>query len=224
MGDFLHDRPGATIKNQHHTASCFLILLYRGGKGSSRTRGSAPRCRRDHYAERRAEAQVPKHNNIYDLVKEAARKHRVSHWELLEEAIEALRTRKLSAVNLSEVINPRTNPTMTYRHWLECGQPYADPRPCVGYFKRIIVPNSDFEKWRRSELRARTRGPEEGTTGYRALDRKVFPSIFKRIKTGRARAAHGAALQLFDEGKIKGTSRESAAKRVSTRYLREYMR
>src|SRR5262249_20421246 len=164
-----------------------------------------------------AGARVTKLTNIYDLAKEAALKLRVSRWELLGEAIEALRTEKLLALNLSEVINPKINLKMTYGHWLAGYRAY-DPRPFAGFFKHIIVRKSDFERWLRAEKKTRKRGPEQGTTGYRALDRKVFPSISKLIQTGRARAPHGAALQLFDEGKIKGNGRESAAKRVSTRY------
>jgi hypothetical protein len=92
----------------------------------------------------------------------------------------------------------------------------------VGFFKRIFVPNSDFEKWRRSEQSARMRGPQRGGTGYQEADRKLFPLTKKLISRGEVTSAHAAGLRFFDQGKIKGASRASAAKRFSGRYLKEH--
>jgi hypothetical protein len=164
---------------------------------------------------------LPKQTNIFDLVKETARKLRVSHWELLDEAIEALRTNKLSAVNHSEPIKPKTNPTLTYGQWLKAAQPDADPRPVVGIFKSIIVRNSDFEKWLRGRSKL-PRGPIRGTTGYQEADRKLFPEISSLIETGDAQSAYGAALRIADKIAGRNTKPESKAIRLSALYRKEH--
>jgi hypothetical protein len=109
---------------------------------------------------------VPKHTNIYDLVKEAGQRLRIPRAELLEEAIEALRTGKLLAVNLSEVMDPKVNPKLTYGGWLQCYRG-SDPESSKNFFMRIFVPKSEFERWQHAEKKTRKRGPEQGTTGFR---------------------------------------------------------
>jgi len=186
------------------------------------TAGTALAFRRDHHAERYADARpCPSRRTSLILSKKPRESIAFLIGSCWKKAIEALRTRKLSAVNLSEVINPKTNPTMTYAHWLVCGQAYADPRPVVGFFKRIKVRNSDFEKWRRSEQRARRPGPARDTTGYQASDRKLFPEISRMIESGDARSAYGAALRIADKIAGRNSKPESRAIRLSALYRKE---
>ena len=163
---------------------------------------------------------MPKHTNIYDLVKEAAQRLRVPRTELLEEAIEALRTGELRAVNLSELINPKVNPTMTYGGWLECYRG-SDPESSKNFFMRIIVRKLDFDKWLRTRKKTRQRGPEKGTTGFRASDKKLLAQMRKLIRHGEATSIHNAAQMLADKIKGGGTSL-SKVKRLSTRYRERY--
>jgi len=163
---------------------------------------------------------VPKHTNIYDLVKEAARRLRVPRAELLEEAIQALRTGELRAVNLSERINPKVSPTMTYGGWLQCYRG-SDPESSKNFFMRIIVRRLDFDKWLRIQKKTRHRGPEKGTTGLRASDEKLLPLMRKLIRHGEATSIHNAAQMFADKIKGGGTLL-SKVKRLSARYRERY--
>jgi hypothetical protein len=87
------------------------------------------------------------------------------------------------------------------------------------FLKHIIVRTVDFDRWLRKANKS-GRGPEYGTTGYQALDRKAFPRMKRLIKEGKARSAYGAALKLTNELAGDGTP-ESKAKRVATLYHKE---
>jgi len=172
------------------------------------------------HAERHAEARVAKRSNIWDLVEDAAARLRRPRLELWQSVAEALDEGKLPAAP------PGTAPAFPLKDWLrgfrQSVERFNDPRVCARILKHIIVSISDFNKLLKTTGKSR-RGPVPGQTGrFQKSDRKVFPDIRSRIKSGRAGSPHDAALQLYDEGKIKGNSCESAAKRVATRYLREY--
>jgi hypothetical protein len=146
--------------------------------------------------------------------------------ELWQAATKALLAKNLPALNLSERMNPKIAVT-TYRDWLvgylRSLERFNDPtNGCAHILKCIIVRVSDFRKWLRGVGGGR-RGPQQGTTGYRDYDRKLFPRIKRLIDSGAARSAYGAALQLVREMKIEGGGTdESRAKRLSQRYRKEY--
>jgi len=160
-------------------------------------------------------------DNIYDLVERAAARHRIPPLQLWQETAKAIIERKLPIVNsLSDRITPVGGPTL--EEWLFGFRASVDRFNALGprarILKQIIVYSTDFERWFRKTHKQR--GPEHGTTGYQALDSKLFPQISRLLKM--ARSSYGAALMLADQGKIAGAgSRESKAKRVSRLYLRE---
>jgi hypothetical protein len=158
---------------------------------------------------------VPKEGNIYDLIEREAARSRIPRIELWQSVAKALVEKRLEALRLPVQFS-----------WLvgfkAAVDRHNDPNICARILKHIIVRVSDFEKWLRGGKKSTKRGPVRGATGLQALDRKLFSQISKRIKTGKARSAHHAALQLFDEDKVSGNSRKSTAKRVSGRYLKEY--
>jgi hypothetical protein len=184
------------------------------------TARTAPAFRRDLYAERLAEAHVPKHRSIYDLVKEAAQRLRLPRSDLLQEAIDALRAKELPAANLSELINPKVNPTMTYGGWLECYRG-SDPESSKNFFTRIIVRKSDFEKWLGVKKKTRERGPEHGTTGFRVSDENVVGQMRKLIRRGLATSPNSAASMLVAQIRGGGTQ-VSKQKRLIARYYEKY--
>jgi hypothetical protein len=168
---------------------------------------------------------VPKITNIWDLVERATARGGIPRLEFWQKVTKALLLGELPALNLSEQIHPKIAVT-TYREWLiglsaAVGR-FNDPQVGARFLKRIMVRESDFQSWRRTAAAGR-RGPRQGTTGYAKEDRKLFPRIKKLIATGSATSARAAALQLFDEGKVNGNSRDSAAKRVAGRYLKEHI-
>jgi hypothetical protein len=71
-------------------------------------------------------------------------------------------------------------------------------------------------------LKGPSRGPTQGTTGYRALDRKLFPRITKLLKSGKVRSVHDAAMHLADKIAGSGTP-ENKAKRLSALYRKEHV-
>ena len=90
----------------------------------------------------------------------------------------------------------------------------------VRILKGIFVNEADFKNWFRKEMKRR--GPPSGTTGFRDVDRQLFPEISRLIKRGDARSAYGAALILEREGKLVGrAAAENKAKRVAALYRRE---
>jgi len=160
---------------------------------------------------------VPKESDIYDLVEREAARSGIPRIELWQSV----------AKGLVEKTLPVSSLPLLPAGWLVGFRAsidrYDDPNPgVVRILKLIFVRASDFKKWLRGGKRSAKRGPVRGVTGLQASDRKLFPEIAKRIKTRKARSARDAALQLFDERKVSGNSRESAAKRVSGRYLKEY--
>jgi hypothetical protein len=88
------------------------------------------------------------------------------------------------------------------------------------YLRRITVDKRHFDSWLRNATKPRA-GPPRKATGYAVADRKLFPAIAELLESGEALSVRDAVLKLFDDNKIKGASRESAAKRVASRYLRE---
>jgi hypothetical protein len=143
---------------------------------------------------------------------------------LWQDVARALIEKKLRGLNLSS--RPFSQAHQTLGDWLvgfeRAIRRGSDPSAFQHILKLIFVRASDFKKWLRGGKRSVKRGPVQGVTGLQASDRKLFSEMGKRIKTGKARSARDAALQLFDEEKVSGNSRESAAKRVSSRYLKEY--
>ncbi|MDE2284433.1 MAG: hypothetical protein KGK33_07450 [Hyphomicrobiales bacterium] len=149
--------------------------------------------------------------------------------ELWQKVAGALLSGELPAANLAERIGRAT--PIRFFEWLG-GSPVSlggfrasvdrgnDPNRVAHILRRIMVPDSEFQRWLRTAA-AERRGPRRGTTGYQSSDRKQFAHIEKLMQSGAARSAYGAALQLFDQGKIKGNSRISAAKRVSALFRRE---
>lgn len=168
---------------------------------------------------------MPKEGNIYDLVEHAAARRAVPRLELWQNVARALVNRELPALNLSVLLAPKTAPAMTIGAWLlgfrSAVDRHNDPSRCAHILKQIIVRVADFEKWLRKAADG-PRGPQHGTTGYAALDRKLFPQLKAMVKKGDARAAYGAAKKLAFDGKIAGKgTHENRAKRLATRYLRE---
>lgn len=166
---------------------------------------------------------MSKEDNIYDLVERAAAQRKVPRLELWQKTARALVDGELSSLNLFEVLQPRTSPTLTLAIWLR-GFGAAmdrgnDPGRLAHILKHIIVRKADFQRWL-GKANKSARGPEYGTTGYRTSDRKAFRRISQLIKDGKARGAYGAALQLADELAGDGTP-ESKAKRAATLYRRE---
>jgi len=186
---------------------------------------SAPRCRRDNHADHNADVRVPKQSNIYDLVERSAARNAIPRLELWQAAAKALVGKNLAIANLSNFRDPNGS-LERFENWLSYFRASVDrlkdPNSNAGLLKDIIVRVSSFEKWLRKEKKRGRRGPVRGTTGSQDSDRKVFPLIKKLIDDKGARSARDAALQLFDKKRIKGNSRDSAAKRVSARYLKEY--
>ena len=169
-------------------------------------------------------AQSRIRSNIYDLVEQAAARHGIPRLPLWQKVAKALTDGRLKAArSLSE----RLNGGPTLAEWLVGFQASVDRNndPNDGgrwrILKLIIVRKADFVRLLRNT--GKRRGPRCGTTGFRDADRKLFPEITRMTKGGgKARSAYGAALHLADEGKIAGTgSRETKAKRVSARYLKE---
>jgi hypothetical protein len=90
----------------------------------------------------------------------------------------------------------------------------------VRILKEIYVNVADFENWFRKEMKRR--GPPSGTTGFRDVDRQLFPEISRLIKQGDARSPYGAAVMLEKAGKLAGDAApENKAKRVATLYRKE---
>ena len=139
-----------------------------------------------------------------------------------EDVARALIEQELPSLNLSSSHDPH----QTLVAWLvgfeSAIRRGSDPSRFQRHLKLILVRASDFKKWLRGGKRSAKRGPVRGVTGLQALDRKLFPQIDRRIKTGKARSVRDAVLQLYEERKVLGNSPESAAKRVSSRYLKEY--
>ena len=172
---------------------------------------------------------MPKLTNIYDLVERAAARGGMPRLELWQKVARALLSGELPATNLAERIGPAA--ATTFFDWLG-GSPASvggframvdrgnDPNGVAHILRRIMVPDSEFQRWLRAAA-AERRGPRRGTTGYQWSDREQFPHIEKLMQSGAARSPYGAALQLYDQGKIKGNSRISAAKRVSALYRKE---
>jgi hypothetical protein len=177
---------------------------------------------------------VPKKSNIYHLVERAAARPRIAtpRMELWQLAAEALVKKELATSNSSMVINPTVYPKMTFGDWLIGFRAAVnrgnDPSGFSHILKLIIVGSVDFEKWLRKAIEGRggsERGPETGTTGYQASDRKLFHSISRLIGTGQVRGAYGAAQRLIEAGKVAGTGHpDNRAKRLSTLYLKEHQR
>jgi hypothetical protein len=165
---------------------------------------------------------MPNTNNIYDLVERAAARRRVPRLELWQEAAKALVEGRLHVINRFEKPFPGA-PVKSYDVWLRefaaAINWTSDPNDFRRILKRIIVLTSDFAKWL-NNAPSGSRGPQPGTTGYQATDRKLFPKITRLIKAGRARSAYGAALLIADE--IAGSRDErSKAKRVSAAYRKQ---
>jgi hypothetical protein len=164
-------------------------------------------------------------SNIYDLVERAAARREIPRLELWQAATKALLAKNLPALNLSERMNPQIAVT-TYRDWLvgylSSLERLNDPTSgCAHILKRIIVHVRDFKKWLGGVGDGR-RGPQEGTTGYKNSDRKLFRRMKKLIDSGATRSAYGAALELAGQIAGSNTSAQSKAKRVSALYRKEY--
>ena len=162
---------------------------------------------------------MPKESNIYDLVEREAARSGIPRIELWQSVAKALVEGRLV---LSEI----PNLSIPFIDWLvgfkAAVDRHNDPNTCARTLKQIVVRLSVFKRWRQRDASPGRRGPRRNTTGYQASDRELFPEIDKRIRTGKARSARDAALQLFKEKKISGNSPESAAKRVSSRFRKEY--
>jgi hypothetical protein len=164
------------------------------------------------------------YDNIYDLVERAAVRRRVPRLELWQKAAKALLEGKLPVINRFEKLYPAA--PKSYHVWLPefaaAINRTSDPNDFRHILKQIIVRASDFPKWL-SNAPSGPRGPQHGTTGYHTLDRKHFSRIDKLIRTGKARSAHDAALQLAAKDKIPGRGTlESKARRVSALYRKEH--
>jgi hypothetical protein len=162
---------------------------------------------------------LPKQSNIYDLVERAAARRGIPRLELWQDAARALVERELPTLNFSD--SQGMGWLSQFRAAVDRGN---DPARFAAHIvKRIIVRIADFERWLRKA--SNLRGPQPGTTGYEALDRKLFPRISKLKNPGGARSAYGAALQLAKTDQIAGEGdAKSKAKRVAKRYLRAYPR
>jgi hypothetical protein len=189
------------------------------------TAGTAPAFRRNHSCGAPAEAHIRRQSNIYDLVEHAAARHGIPRLQLWQEVAKALTERKLAIQNdLSERPHPMGGPTLA--EWLidfrAAVDRYNDPnRRMVHILKRIIVRTVDFERWFRRANRL-SRGPQPGTTGFQAADRRLLPKMRKLIKTGQARSPYSAGLLLVDRGLVPGNAtRETKAKRLSKLYRQE---
>jgi hypothetical protein len=159
--------------------------------------------------------------NLYDAVERAAIKKmipRLELWKLVGQGI-----RKGSLVIRYPNLRGGDG-SVTWPAWitgfLAAVDRDNDPHSfgAAKYLREIIVAERKFDAWILKALKA-PRGPRRGMSGYASADRKHFPAIAKLLKNGDARGAHGAALMLAKQGKIKGASPESAAKRVASRYL-----
>jgi hypothetical protein len=187
------------------------------------TAGTAPVFRRDSHAERHAD--VPREDNIYDLVERAALRSEVPRLEFWQAAAKAILKEELPAQNLAEIIDPRIWPTMTYGNWFigfyNAVDRGNDPNSFQKFLKHIIVRTSDFKRWLNKTASSR-RGPQTGITGLAASDRKLYPKIKILLKNGDATSPFNAAKKLVLAGKVAGGgSDDSKAKRLATRYLRE---
>jgi hypothetical protein len=166
---------------------------------------------------------VATQSDIYNLVERAAARRGVPRLQLWQAAAAALVEKRLLALNLSERMNPGM--AMTVADWLirfrRAVDRSNDPNNFAAHIlKRIFIRESAFEQWLRNADTGR-RGPTQDTTGYKAADRKFFPSISRMLKSGDARSAYGAALKLAD--KLAGTGTpESKAIRVSKQYRLEH--
>ena len=171
---------------------------------------------------------MPKQTNIYDLVERAAARAGIPRLELWQKVARALLSGALPAVNLAERIHPPA--ATTFFDWLG-GSPISfggfrasvdrgnDPNSVAHILRRIMVPDSEFQRWLRTAA-AQRRGPRRAQTGYQSSDRELFPCIEQLIKSGAAMSPYGAALKLVNE--ISGTATEtSKAKRASALYRRE---
>jgi hypothetical protein len=158
-----------------------------------------------------------KGSNFFDLVERAAARRAIPRLELWERTATALLEGELLISNSAEW------PEKRLRGWLrqfrEAVNRGNDPSRSKGILNSIPVPPPNFEKWLLNAPRG-PRGPQPGTTGYQAVDRKLFPKIDRLIRTGRARSPYGAALLIADQ--IVGSSDEkSKAKRVSKLYRKD---
>jgi hypothetical protein len=176
---------------------------------------------------RDAERALPKEDNIFDLVERTAARHGIPRLEMWQQSAKALVEGELPASNLLEKPLATAHPTMTYRDWLVGYRASVDRgnEPTSLTLKHIIVRTSEFEKWFRRWRRGASRlqrGPQPGSTGLAAADRKRFAEISRLIKTGEAGSPYGAALKLARDGKLAGAGTlESKAKRVSRLYRNE---
>ena len=162
--------------------------------------------------------------NIYDLVERSAARHGLRRLELWQKVVRDLLSGELPALNLSDPINSRVAP-MTLGDWLigfrAAVNRQSDPNRVARFLKRIMVLETDFQKWFRNINRGK-RGPVVGTTGYIASDRELFPAMNDLLNSGKARSPHDAALMLAKDDKVAGPGTlENRAKRLSTRYWRE---
>jgi len=160
---------------------------------------------------------LTKQSNIYDLVERAAARRGIFRLDLWRDAARALAERELPVLNLSD--EPGLGWWLSdFRRAVDRGNDPA--RIAVHILKRIMVRTADFERWLRKA--SNQRGPQLGTTGFQAKDRKVLPSMLRLIADGKARSAFGAALVLARREELAGGGTPvSKAKRVAKLYLKE---
>lgn len=156
--------------------------------------------------------------NIYDLVERAAARKGLPRLELWQKALRAIDLGELK-VRFEQELREQRWPV-----WISGARAavegHYDPNNLAHILKLIKVGVTDFGKWLRTAYKL-PRGPQRDTTGYKNLDRDLFPEI-ERLLAGEARSAYDAALILADKKKIAGeATRETKAKRVSALYLRE---
>ena len=91
---------------------------------------------------------LSKEDNIYDLVERAAAPRKVPRLKLWQKTAQALVSGELSALNLSEVLQPRAYPTLTLAIWLPGFRAAIDrgnePSRFAHILDRIIVRSTDI--------------------------------------------------------------------------------
>ena len=160
--------------------------------------------------------------NLYDVVEYASVRRQIPRLELW----------KLVASAVTKTDLPVSYPSKRFRlegptwhEWMLQFQSAVDRDNDPNRFGapkilRLIKVNiKQFDRWLTRSTNP-VRGPTRNKSTYSSADRKNFPEIKKRMNSGKARSANGAALQLAHEGKLAGGgSEQSKARRVARRYL-----
>jgi hypothetical protein len=132
--------------------------------------------------------------DIYDLVERAAAHRGIPRLELWRHVIQALLSKELLAINISEKVNASVA-SITIGDWLETTiDRNVDPSRLKHIVSRLIVPESDFKRWIKRWVARMIQDTDEAVSQLESV---------KSLKAAPVAEIHEAISAVYDKAELE---------------------